>query len=91
MLSGGLKVAWKLFPEGLMIGAMPLSISCTLKSRGKNRLHRPATRQCSISNSLSKDSKKGVDDGRSTRSNYTRSTISSCIRYSANGDRRPFR
>ncbi|CAH8855186.1 unnamed protein product [Trichobilharzia szidati] len=140
MLSGGLKVAWKLFPEGLIIGTIPLSISCTLKSRGKSRLYRPPTCQNSLSSSMNKEScihhnssdislpklqrsttpliycaigtrdnvegdeeflpedlvrltlqlEKGVDDGRSVRSNYARSTVSS-MRYSASGDRKPFR
>nr|CAH8855018.1 unnamed protein product [Trichobilharzia regenti] len=50
------KVAWKLFPEGLIIGTIPLSISCTLKSRGKSRLYRPPTCQNSLSSSMNKES-----------------------------------
>ncbi|XP_018652271.1 putative centrosomal protein of 41 kDa (Cep41 protein) (Testis-specificprotein A14 protein) [Schistosoma mansoni] len=52
MLSGGLKVAWKLFPKGLIIGEMPLSISYALKLHGKTRISsRPSSHQGSIYNS----------------------------------------
>ncbi|CAH8580684.1 unnamed protein product [Schistosoma bovis] len=143
MLSGGLKVAWKLFPKGLIIGEMPLSISYALKLRGKTRISsRPSSHQSSIHNSqinqnsfipnsstislqldrrnsnmplmycalgtrdnldgceeflpedivhLTLTIEKGVDDGRSIRSNYSRCTNSSTCYSTVTNGRKPFR
>ncbi|KAK4470808.1 hypothetical protein MN116_006328 [Schistosoma mekongi] len=134
LLSGGLKVAWKLFPKGLIIGTMPLSILRALKSRGKPRLFRPSSCQNSIiPNSLSPSStssvlshrsntplvycalgtrdnsegceeflpedlvhltltmEKGVNDGRSIRSNYSSCTHPSTCYSTVTNGRKPFR
>ncbi|CAH8541048.1 unnamed protein product [Dicrocoelium dendriticum] len=126
LLSGGLKLAWKQFPEGLLIGEMPASVRQALGSRrrerpgGCNALIREnstsvssescAPGSCQSSSSVrsknttasvycpvgSRDTtngleqflpedivkltmqlENGMDDGRSIRSGYTRSTISS--------------
>ncbi|KAA3677576.1 centrosomal protein CEP41 [Paragonimus westermani] len=37
LLSGGLKVAWKRFPEGLIVGEMPLSVRQALKLKTRDR------------------------------------------------------
>ncbi|TPP61334.1 Centrosomal protein of 41 kDa B [Fasciola gigantica] len=138
LLSGGLKVAWKQFPEGLIIGEMPDSIRQVLQCRPRdrrnsssNRLNSASstTRTCLTTSTLgyastvrsrgstptvyctigSRDMpygfedflaediiklnlqlEKGVGDGRSIRSGYARSTISS-MRHSELSGKKPFR
>ncbi|KAF8568767.1 hypothetical protein P879_01921 [Paragonimus westermani] len=147
LLSGGLKVAWKHFPEGLIVGEMPSSVRQALKLKTRDRSSGVSTgignRASSASSSkhnclpgalssapsfgtrvvtptlycqpgsrdtangledfLSEDIVKltlqlenGMDDGRSVRSGYSRSTLSSarhsaCTTASAGVCRRPFR
>ncbi|TGZ61841.1 hypothetical protein CRM22_007760 [Opisthorchis felineus] len=140
LLSGGLKLAWKHFPQGLIIGEMPDSIKEVLRPKKRDRSGGNGTNRslllgstlshnglgysvtkkpprnttpnlyCQLGSRDTPDGGEGflaedimkltlsleqeLDDGRSIRSGYARSTVSSarhsaCV--SGAGARRPFR
>ncbi|CAH8517546.1 unnamed protein product [Schistosoma turkestanicum] len=86
MLSGGLKVAWKLFPKGLIIGKIPLSIVYALKLHLRNRLSsRPLSHQNSQP-SNSSISSFSLDHRNTTTNNHNNNNNASLM-YCALGTR----
>uniref|UniRef100_A0A0R3WPG5 Rhodanese domain-containing protein n=1 Tax=Hydatigena taeniaeformis TaxID=6205 RepID=A0A0R3WPG5_HYDTA len=83
VLSGGLKVGWKLFPKGLILGDAPVALRSKLGKRPRYEKNILRLSSASISNSAPSISSVVDDDGASSALGSTigrRSTISSARR-----------